>query len=174
MNAGRTSTYLHVTHCIFMEASNLRSRMNIVMGNWEKSLSGQTSSLPEEIRDMFSPQQWWSALDSHSRLCLAMKEEITPSLYEIQISTSKINGKLTYISKTRLIFYHKFPQIKARLLHASYVLFKWLRQQLAWQKWAGRKISTADVQRKQIRNLALQPLTAHLPGFPALYLWGQC
>ena len=61
-----------------------------------------------------------------------MKEEIIPSLYKIQISNSKITGKLTYISKILLIFYHKFPQIKARLLHtSSYVLFKWFTQKLA-------------------------------------------
>lgn len=74
-----------------------------------------------------------------------MKEEIIPSLYEIQISTSKITGKLTYISKTLLIFYHQFPQIKVWLLHASYVLLEWFRQKLAWQQWGRQKEAVRQI-----------------------------
>lgn len=173
MNAGWTSTYLHVTHCIFMEASNLRSRMNTVMGNWEKSLSGQTSSLPEEIRDMFSPQQWWSALDSQSRLCLAMKEEIIPSLWNSNINL-KNHWKVNIHLKNTT---HFLPQISPNQGPAPSCFlcsFQMVEAAACLTEVGRQKESVQQMCRGNIRNLALQPLTAHPPGFPALYLWGQC
>lgn len=42
MDAGRISTYLHVTHCICMEASNLRSRIYFLSEHSNRQLRGKS------------------------------------------------------------------------------------------------------------------------------------